>query len=85
MGKKRVIAVAAGVLTLAGSFSISAGPAQANHTDRRCNRNYAHRACVPVGRRDVDCDQIPATDSRVIRRDVYDLDTSDPDRIACES
>lgn len=83
--RKRILAVAAGVLTLAGSFSISTGPAQANHTKRKCSRNYSHWACVPRNRADVDCGQLKATDFKVLRRDIYDLDTSDRDRIACES
>lgn len=82
--KRQVFAVAAGAMTVVGSFSIAAGPAQAHHKNRPCSRHYAHRACVPRGRNDVDCDQIRATDFRVKGQDIYGLD-GDGDNVACES
>lgn len=51
-------------------------------SSRRCNPNYAG-VCLPP-HRDVDCQDIPATDFRVVGTDVYRLDR-DGDRIACES
>ena len=84
ISKRRVLAVASGVMTIVGSFSIAAGPAQAHHTNRKCHKGYAHRACLPRNRSDVDCGQISATNFRVKGSDPYGLD-ADGDRIACES
>lgn len=85
ISKRRVLAMAAGILTAIGSFSVGTGVAQANHKNRRCSRHYAHWACIPPGRNDVDCGQLNVTDFKVKGRDIYDLDTDDNDRIACES